>query len=376
MKKTIFLSGFTFQVLFASAQIKVYSTKNVAIGGLGFTPNSTLTVGSGTSALGNSLYKMYVYSNGTSSNSIAIYGDKTAVSSGNGYGIYGNITNGSSVFNYGTSGLAYNASITTGRSYGLIGQSGNATDGYNYGTYGRLIGSKKGAGIYGTEVGDFDVSSVSNGTFAGFFYGDLLTTDDAPEKPNAGSWSGYSDKRLKKDILPFNDGLAIIRQIKPVTYKFNNVVPAFSNGKTYVGVLAQEIQQAAPFCVETGQLKIKQSDSQEFNVVQTFPADTSGEANVMVDALTFNYDGLIYVLINSVKELDAKVTHLENLLKLTNSAIPTNNQASKVDPAILKIANENGSLRNENSAMKSQLEAMQKLLEELNKKVNALSQTK
>ena len=139
--------------------------------------------------------------------------------------------------------------------------------------------------------------------------GQMRTTNDSPEKPNAGSWTGYSDQRLKQNIAPFKDGLATLRQVNPVTFKFNGI-GNLSTTETHIGVIAQDIMPIAPYCVftGTGKLKVKQSESTNFSgaeIIETLPADTSGEVSTIVSPLTYNYDGLIYVMINSIKQLDS-----------------------------------------------------------------------
>lgn len=278
-------------------------------------PLSPLSVGGS----GNALYEIFGYQASTSNSAQGIRGEViTPTSSSNkAYATVGVVTTGTgSTFGiYGSSQRG--TAAANGRAYGVYGIASNATTGYNYGVYGILAGTNSGAGVFGTDIGDLDVTTTgSTGTFAGYFYGDLLTTDDTPEKLNAGSWSGYSDKRLKKDIVSFTDGLNVLRQINPMSYKYNDIVPGFSTGKTYMGVLAQDIQSVAPYCVGTSQLKIKQSNSQAFagDIVETIPADSAGESKVVVNALTYNPDGLFYAMINAIKQLDSTVTALQNQL--------------------------------------------------------------
>lgn len=144
--------------------------------------------------------------------------------------------------------------------------------------------------------------------------GQMRTTNDSPEKVTSGSWTGYSDQRLKKDIASFKDGLTVLRGVNPVTYKFNGI-GSLSSTETHIGVIAQDIMQVAPYCIGigTGRLIVKQSESTNFSgaeIVETLPADTNGEVHTMISPLTYNYDGLIYVMINSIKQLDSANTAL------------------------------------------------------------------
>lgn len=144
--------------------------------------------------------------------------------------------------------------------------------------------------------------------------GIIRSMHDTAYKNIAGSWSGWSDQRLKKDIASFEDGLNVLRHVEPKTYKFNGI-GNLSAVETHIGVIAQDIKPIAPYCVSEGgaSLKIKQSEAQNFSgaeIVETLPPDSTGEVYTIVRPLTYNYDGLIYVMINSIKQLDSTNTEL------------------------------------------------------------------
>jgi hypothetical protein len=306
MKKQILITCFAFASLWANAQLKVYSDGKIYIGGTGTTPLSNLSIG----GAGNSAYTAYFYNPSTASYSTGLYSTIAAGNSGYGYCVNGAMTCGSGLA-YGIAGSSYNSTAqSAGRSYGVYGQAGNATGGYNYGVMGRLLGSNNGSGVVGIDRTNGE--PVIQGNYAGFFYGLIRTTNDAPEKPNSGGFTGYSDSRLKKNIVPFKDGLAVLRKINPISYQFNGIGD-LPTAKTNIGVVAQDIQKIAPYCVSTGNLVVKQSEAQNFgsDIVSTLPADSSGVSHSIVNALTYNYDALIYVLINSVKQLDSTVAALQ-----------------------------------------------------------------
>ena len=290
----------------------------------------------------------------------------TPISANSGYGASGSVNSGSG-YAYGVYGRSYNATPSTnGRSYGVYGLAGNAHSGYNYGVYGRIAGTNNGAAVFGTTSGDLDVGTTgSAGFFAGYFYGDLLTTDDNPEKPTAGSWSGYSDKRLKKDITPFRDGIEVLRRINTVTYQFNGIGGLPTN-KTYIGVIAQDVQKVAPYCVSNGQLRIKQSDVGKFggDVIETSASDTA-EGTAVVSALKYNYDGLIYVLINSVKQLDSSTTATQKQAAAQQAQAAATKQAD--DARIAALETENEEMKKDAAAMKENMAALQQQLSNLDK---------
>lgn len=106
-----------------------------------------------------------------------------------------------------------------------------------------------------------------------------VSTDDVV-KPTAGGWLGASDRRLKKDIADFSDGLDVLMNIRPVTYSYNGKL-GLPTDQEHIGIIAQEIQPLAPYTIKP--LKIGGPENDE-------------------DYLAFDGSPLTYVLINSVQE--------------------------------------------------------------------------
>lgn len=287
-----FVAKFTGATTIANSQIYDNGT-NV---GLGTTSPASLF-----SVNGNGFSTVTGYFRSTlGTGSAALRGDAATPSGANNcYGVQGVATSGTG-YMYGTYGSSTNTTAqNSGRAYGIYGLAGNATSGWNYGVYGRLSGTNNGAAVFGTLSGDVSIP----GTYAGYFDGLIRTTVDTPEKPTAGSWTGYSDRRLKKEIAPFKDGLNVLMKIDPVTYKFNGI-GGLSAEETHVGVIAQDVQKVAPYCIGTGRLAVDPGQSGEFGGGEAI--GYGNEAKVVVKPLTYNYDALIYVMINSIKELSTK----------------------------------------------------------------------
>ncbi len=115
-------------------------------------------------------------------------------------------------------------------------------------------------------------------------------SDGAARKMGGGTWSVLSDQRLKRNIYDFTDGLKIIQSVRPVTFEYNGLGQTLDNGKSYVGVLAQELQRIAPSMV-----------------------DSTGEF-LVVDPSAFTY-----ILMNAVKEQQKQIAQLQEDLKNTQS---------------------------------------------------------
>ena len=95
--------------------------------------------------------------------------------------------------------------------------------------------------------------------------------------------TAFSDERLKENIKKIENPLEAVSKLNGVTYDWK------ANGKSSVGVIAQDVQKVFPDLVKE---------------VQPLEGDEK--------RLTVNYDGLIGVLIESIKELQAEVETLKN----------------------------------------------------------------
>jgi hypothetical protein len=113
----------------------------------------------------------------------------------------------------------------------------------------------------------------------------LLHVNGTAAKPGGGSWTVASDKRLKKNISNFTEGIDVLTKIKPVWFEYNGEAGMPTDEK-YVGIIAQEIQKIAPYTVG------------EFTY-----QDSTGKQEKYLD---YDANALTYILVNSVKEIDQK----------------------------------------------------------------------
>jgi len=129
-------------------------------------------------------------------------------------------------------------------------------------------------------------------------------------KPGGGLWGDNSDARIKNVLGEFGLGLDAIRQLRPVCYNFkgNDTTQAPASGETapyknsrhyqaakdgqqFIGLLAQDTEAVAPALVTRAAAYI--------------------DGSAVGDMRSINTDGLVYALINCVKELAARVEVLE-----------------------------------------------------------------
>ncbi|MFD0999177.1 tail fiber domain-containing protein [Ohtaekwangia kribbensis] len=124
-----------------------------------------------------------------------------------------------------------------------------------------------------------------------------LGADDAV-KPGGGSWASPSDRRLKKDITDFTDGMNVIAKIKPVSFRYNGIAGLPDDGKQYIGIIAQDMQKAAPYTI-----------------------DTFTDSETKIDYLKYDPNAVTYILINAVKEQQATIEKLQKQLDEQNKRL-------------------------------------------------------
>ena len=134
------------------------------------------------------------------------------------------------------------------------------------------------------------VGSSNSPTFAGLtINGAITATGDIT--------GGTSDARLKTNILPITDALSKVNRISGVTYNMSDLASSLGIGNTEdrVGVIAQELEQVLP------------------QVVKPAPFDTDKDGNSISGAnyKTVQYEKIVPLLIEAIKELTAKVNMLE-----------------------------------------------------------------
>ena len=196
-----------------------------------------------------------------------------------------NITSG-----YNNSGLGYQSfyNLTTGYNNTAIGN--NAGDALLTGYHNTFLGNSTDASstsaINQTMIGYAADGQADNSVVLG---NDAVTAIYMAEDSGATIYAGNatfggdvtisSDIRLKSNIVSLGSTLSKLLQIDGKSYEMK--------GKQKIGVLAQEIQEVFPDLIGE---------------------DTEG-------MLTVNYQGLVPVLINAIKEQEDKISRLENLVE-------------------------------------------------------------
>ena len=113
-----------------------------------------------------------------------------------------------------------------------------------------------------------------------------------------------SDKRLKKNIKPVSYGLSEILKLNPVEYNWIE-----GHDRKMIGLIAQEVETIIPTVVTN----IEPTKEQLEKLSQQSGGRSLDKAAKYTYSLS--YTQLIPVLINSIKELNAKVERLESELR-------------------------------------------------------------
>jgi len=221
--------------------------------------------------------------------------DTGSVQLDGGAGIAGNLTVGG---NFDVDGATTLDDVSIN---GTLGVTGNTTITGNVeinGTF-TIPGSSNNitapGGIFGNirvaVTGDNEIDT-STGNLILDSAGGTTTIDDNLSVSGQISASGdviafVSDERLKTNIQPLENALDKVLQLSGFTYTFNQIAGSlgFNTEDTHVGVSAQQVQVVLPEAVK--------------------PAPVSG------DYITVQYEKIVPLLIEAIKELSAKVDALE-----------------------------------------------------------------
>lgn len=131
--------------------------------------------------------------------------------------------------------------------------------------------------------------------------GNLFVNAQA-SKPGGGAWLDSSDQRLKTDIREFHAGLAIIRQLNPVRFRWRPETGR--DAETFqIGLIAQSVEDVMPWAVKPEPNKIGELE---------YP-----------DMRTFDMTSITYLLVNAVQRLADRVEALEAALGVTPSPEPS-----------------------------------------------------
>ena len=137
---------------------------------------------------------------------------------------------------------------------------------------------------------------------------------------------------MKKNVSAFTDGLEVLTKVKPVWFEYNGEAGMPTN-KTYVGVIAQHMQQIAPYTVGSF----------------TYQDATGKKA----DYLDYDANALTYILVNAVQQLKKENdTHLQQ----------KEDQMAQLNARLQEKDTQMEALQQENETLEARLTRLEQLL--------------
>lgn len=272
----------------------------VANGTLIYAPGGQPNVGINTADLSKGTFRV----NGS------IYVDTTVLAVGNintAANVYGNnwglFLNGLSVGNA-TSNVTINTTAFTGTAY-FANQATSATQAANS----TLLNNQNGA--YYLNATNFNAGTLAN-TRLPFHMDQHVASDASPRFSSlgigtaagaagtiqaTGDITGFvSDQRLKTLIGFIENPLASVCALRGVRYRFNDVAQGYGYdpNERHVGLFAQEVQGILPEAVK----------------LAPFDDDGSGKSKSGENYLTIQYEKIVPLLVEAIKELREEVLRL------------------------------------------------------------------
>lgn len=155
--------------------------------------------------------------------------------------------------------------------------------------------------------GNFSAGTISasinggTGTFTSLGVGTAASGTSGELRATNSITSYYSDERLKENIKPIENSLAKILSLRGVTYSSNSLAESFGFKKeNMIGVIAQDVEKVLPEIVKPAPFDIMQ-------LQEGIEISRSGE-----NYKTVQYEKLIPVLIEAIKELNAEIEKLKS----------------------------------------------------------------
>lgn len=192
--------------------------------------------------------------------------------------------------------------VTTAPSSGqlLIGNSSNGwTVAALTGTANRVTVTNSSGGI--TLSGPQDLASSSNVQHGSLGIGVAATGTSGTIIATNSITSYYSDERLKENIEIIPNALDKVLSLRGVTYQPNSIAESFGYKKdNQVGVIAQDVKKVLPEAVKPAPF--------DLIIFEDVEMSRSGE-----NYMTVQYEKLVPLLIEAIKELNNEVQKLKGI---------------------------------------------------------------
>ena len=298
MNKTFLFLMATILPSIAFAQLKVSSAGRVSIG-TNTTSYHPLTVVSTSSNEYAAVIRGYKHTM-----RLFTENEPSVTSSDLGYGIYLNNTFTTSNSSFGIRSQTHNSSTdSSAKAYGVYGSARSSNSGIAIGVLGtHATSTGLGAGIFGSANGS---ETGIDGLYAGYFHGNMKVTGTID-----GTLVSSSDARLKEDVQPLGDNamnrgvgvLQILESLNPVSFKYKQLEEKKEALPTGDGEDAVEEEELPNPVMEKEHFGLIAQELQEVYPNLVYEKDNG--------YLAVNYTELVPVLMQAIKELNAKVEML------------------------------------------------------------------
>jgi len=175
-------------------------------------------------------------------------------------------------------------------------------------------------GAEGTDMAAIGESMVGIGTL---IPDQTFSVNGNASKTGGGSWAVFSDRRIKKDVTDYEEGLSLVMKLHPVNFRYSDdYLRIFgdnedvANGKLYQGVIAQELQNIAPDMVTETHILLNPDDPES----KLLSVDPSKLTWTLINAVQEQQEIIQRQKVNEEKMLE-RIGNLETLLNTQNNRI-------------------------------------------------------
>lgn len=119
-----------------------------------------------------------------------------------------------------------------------------------------------------------------------------------------GTYHSASDIRLKKDVTTIPEALTKVMSLRPVYFKWKEENDPSNDGAEHIGLIAQEVEKIVPEVVHTNKTDGKNS----------LGASNEGAVDKMEGIKSVQYQYLIGLLVEAIKEQSSKLAELKGVL--------------------------------------------------------------
>jgi hypothetical protein len=201
----------------------------------------------------------------------------------------------------------------SGKPFAGVSVDGPVVYGYSGGGLGIVhSGSTSNIVVYWNSSGNVGIGTTSPNA--------LLTVNGTADKPGGGSWSTFSDVRLKKNIQPLSGVLQKLLALRGVSFEYKEPEKIHELSGKRIGMIAQEVERVFPDWVESGPEGYKRLTYRGFEALTVEALrELRDEKDVQLQARDAEMQGLNQKVEQKETEITELKTRLERLEQLVTA---------------------------------------------------------